>query len=148
MKKLIAACFCLCLCFTAFGASFMDIAAAETTGTEVSAAEMTPEELYQTGRAAFDAEDYGKAMEYFQLAADAGNAEGWRGIGNLYADGFGVEQDSGRALECYQLAAELGDAQAYYNIGKVNKYVMGEDKETGKAVEYYQKNSALDFEGA
>ena len=87
MKKTILLTFILCLCFAAFGTSFAEAAATEAPGKEAPAAEMTPEELYQTGNAAFDEEDYGKAMEYFQLAADAGNAEGWRGIGNLYANG-------------------------------------------------------------
>ena len=64
---------------------------------------MTAEELYQAGREAVNAEDYGRAMEYFQLAADAGNAEGWRGLGNMYADGLGVEPDYNRAMEYYHL---------------------------------------------
>ena len=66
MKKIISFALALCLCLTVFGASF----------AEKPAAEMTAEELYQTGRDAFNAEDYEKAMEYYQLAADAGNAEG------------------------------------------------------------------------
>ncbi len=83
MKKTVLFVLVLCLCFAAFSPAF-----AETAVTEAPAAE----ELYQAGRDAVDAGDYGKAKEYFQLAADAGNAEGWRGIGNLYADGLGVEQ--------------------------------------------------------
>ena len=87
MKKIMLFVLVLCLCFPVFGgAAFAETAQAEATETETSAAEapaaektaseMTPEELYQAGRAAIDAEDYGKAMEYYQLAADAGNAEG------------------------------------------------------------------------
>ena len=71
MKKWIS--IMLCLCIAAVGAAF-----AETAAAEKPAAEMTAEELYQAGKDAYGAGDYGKAMEYYQLAADAGNAEGWR----------------------------------------------------------------------
>ena len=121
----------LCLCFTAFGASF-----AETAAAEKPAAEMTAEELYQAGKAACDAADYGKAMEYFQLAADAGNAEGWRGLGNLYVNGQGVEMNLDKAREYYDLAAEQGDAKALYNIGALYLYDMGEKQDTGKAIQW------------
>ena len=87
MKKIVLFVLVLCLCFTVFGGTtFAEIAAAEATETETSAteapaaekpaAEMTAEELYQAGKDAYGAGDYGKAMEYYQLAADAGNAEG------------------------------------------------------------------------
>jgi len=148
MKKTILLTFILCLCFAAFGTSFADTAATEAPGTEAPAAEMTPEELYQTGNAAFDEEDYEKAMEYFQLAADAGNAEGWRGIGNLYVNGCGVEQDNGRALEYFHMAAEQGDAKSFYNIGVLYKYYMGGEQDTGKAIEYFQKAGELGFADA
>ena len=92
MKKTVMFVLVLCLCFAAFSPAF-----AETAVTEAPAAE----ELYQAGRDAVDAGDYGKAKEYFQLAADAGNAEGWRGIGNLYADGLRVEQSYEKAKEYY-----------------------------------------------
>ena len=71
MKKIMLFVLAICLCFTAAGAAL-----AETAVTEKPAAEMTAEELYQAGKDAYGAGDYGKAMEYYQLAADAGNAEG------------------------------------------------------------------------
>ena len=62
MKKSILLTLILCLCFAAFGTSYAETAATEAPGTEAPTAEMTPEELYQTGDAAIDEEDYGKAM--------------------------------------------------------------------------------------
>ena len=91
----------LCLCFTAVGAAF-----AETAAADKPAAEMTAEELYQAGRDAYTAEDYEKALEYFQLAADLGNAKGLRAIGNLYFYGLGVELSTEKAIEYYQRAAD------------------------------------------
>ena len=78
MKKMMLFILALCLGFAVIGGS----AFAETAQAEAQAAEMTAEELLQAGQDAVKAEDYGKALEYYQLAADLGNAEGLRGIGN------------------------------------------------------------------
>ena len=102
----------LCLCFTAVGAAFAETTATEAPAAEKPVAEMTAEELYQAAKEAAGVEDYGKALEYLQLAADLGNAGGLRGIGYLYTMGLGVEQDYDKALEYYQLAADKGDTGA------------------------------------
>ena len=114
----------LCLCFTIFGAAL-----AETAAAEKPAAEMTAEELYQAGLDAYSAKDYGKAMEYCQLAADLGNIESWRSIGYLYQWGLGVEQDYGQAMKYYQQAADLGETDQAHM-----KEVLGD--------EYQQKGNA------
>ena len=138
MKKAVLFAIAFCLCFAVFGASF----------AETAAEEMSPEELYQAGRAAVEAEDYGKAMEYFQLAADAGNVEGWRGIGSMYTNGTGVELDYDRALAYYNLAAEGGDAKAWYNIGLFCLYGVDAEPDTVKALESFQKSGELGFADA
>ena len=56
----------------------VETAPAEAPAAETPAAEMTAEELNQAGNDASDAGDYAKALEYFRLAADAGNPAGWR----------------------------------------------------------------------
>ena len=117
MKKIMLFALALCLCFTVFGgAAFAENAAAEVPAAEKPASEMTPEELYQAGNTAYDAADYEKAIEYWQLAADAGHPEGWRSIGALYANGEGVEMDLDRALEYFQMSADRGDAKAFNNM--------------------------------
>lgn len=120
----------------------------EAPGTEAPAAEMTPEELYQAGKAAHDAGDYAKAMEYYRRAADAGSVDGLRSIGNLYANGEGVEVDPKKAREYYDLAAAQGDAKSFYNIAILYQYGEGERQDTGKAVEYYLKSGEMGFADA
>ena len=142
MKKIIVFVLSLCLCFTVFGG----FAFAESAVADVPAAEMTAEELYQTGLDALDAEDYGKAMEYYQLAADLGVAAAWRSIGYLYDYGYGVEQDYDKALEYYLLAADQGDPGAMFNIGLMYNFGEGVEQDYSKAAEYYQK--AADQEDA
>ena len=129
MRKIILFVLALCLCFNATGAAI----------AETPAAEMTAEELYQAGLDAHDAGDYAKAMEYYQLAADAGNPEGLRGVGALYTNGDGVEPDYDRAMEYFQLAAAQGDAKAMSNIGLLYLYGLTGEQDTDKAVEYYEK---------
>lgn len=135
MKKTVLFATVLCLCFAVFGASF----------AETAAAEMTPEELYQAASAAFDAKDYATAMKYYQLAGEAGSADGWRGLGAMYVNGDGMEADPGKALEYYKLAAEMGDAKTLYNIGLLYLYGLGLEQDTARAVEYWQQSGELGF---
>ncbi len=107
------------------------------------AAEMTAEELYQAGENAFLAEDYGKALEYFQLAADLGNAKGLRYIGSMYAYGTGVDRDYGKALEYYQRAADQGEASGLFSIGLLYYFGNGVEQDYGKAAESFQKAADL-----
>jgi len=146
MKKIVLFVLVLCLCFTAFGGTaFAETAATEPPAEEVPKAEMTAEELCEAGWDAFDAEDYGKAMEFFQLAADAGNAEGLRGIGSLYANGLGVETDYVKAREYFHLAADQGNAKAFKTLGLLYQYGFGTEPDIGQAVEYYERAGELGF---
>ena len=160
MKKIMLFVLVLCLSFTAFGATLAETTAAEATETdptaaetaateapaaEKPAAEMTAEELYQAGKTAHEAGDYKKAVEYYQLAADAGNPEGWRGLGALNANGEGVDVDYDKALEYFHLAADQGDAKAFANLGMFYQYGISTEPDIGKAIEYYGKSGELGY---
>jgi TPR repeat protein len=97
------------------------------------------EDLCQNGRDAREAMDYAKALEYFQQAADQGDAEGLRLIGTLYANGEGVEKDFNKALEYYQQAADQGNTKALVNLGNLYRSDNGPGKDIDKAMEYYNK---------
>ena len=102
MKKIILFVLALRLCFAVFSGGFAESA------MESTVAEMTAEELYQTGKEAFDAEDYGKAMEYYQPAADLGAPEAMFALGECFYEGKGTEKDLNRAAEWYRKALEAG----------------------------------------
>ena len=53
-------------------------------------------------------QDYAKALEWLEKAADLGNATAMSNIGYFYKNGYGVEQDYEKALEWYEKAADLG----------------------------------------
>ena len=65
----------------------------------------------------FNAKDYGKAREWYQKGADAGNALAMFNLGWLHQNGRGVAQDYGKACEWYQKAADAGNAPAMLNLG-------------------------------
>ena len=51
-------------------------------------------------------EDYEKAVELYQKAADQGNAHAQYGLGNCYFEGEGVPEDHKKAVEWFQKAAD------------------------------------------
>jgi TPR repeat protein len=67
-------------------------------------------DLFYDGRGV--AQDYGRAREWYEKAADAGNASAMTNLGWLYEKGMGVTQDYSKAREWYQKAADAGNADA------------------------------------
>jgi TPR repeat protein len=70
--------------------------------------------LYANGQGV--AQDYTKARELFQKAADEGEAIGMTNLGLLYENGQGVAQDYAKARELYEKAAKLGEANAMAKV--------------------------------
>ncbi|MHC1550117.1 peptidoglycan-binding protein [Phyllobacterium sp. K27] len=60
--------------------------------------------------------DYGKAAEWYKLAAERGFAPAQYKIGNFYEKGLGVERDVVKAKHWYELAANQGNASAMHNL--------------------------------
>ena len=86
--------------------------------------------------------DYGKALSYFQKAADAKYPPAMRFVGVMYRSGYGVEKDFSKAAEYYQKAAEAGDTSSMINMGMLYRNGEGVKQDFDKALEWYQK--ALD----
>jgi len=66
--------------------------------------------LYDNGQGV--AQDYAKAREWYEKAADKGDAGAMRNLGLLYNNGQGVAQDYAKAREWYEQAADKGDGRA------------------------------------
>ena len=62
-------------------------------------------------------EDYAKAHEWYEKAADKGYPPAMTGLGLLYENGHGVAQDYAKAREWYEKAADKGKAIAMYDLG-------------------------------
>ena len=72
----------------------------------------------QDGKAAYDINEYAKAMQKFKTAAKVGDAVAQTYIGIMYEHGQGVVQDYVEAVRWYKLAAAQGErhAQAYLGL--------------------------------
>jgi uncharacterized protein len=62
-------------------------------------------------------QDYGKAREIFQKAADADYSNAMVNLGLLYHTGEGVARDDTKAREWFQKAADAGSNLAMNNLG-------------------------------
>jgi len=82
-------------------------------------------------------QNYTKALAYYQLASDQGNADAQSTLGFMYNNGQGVEQNYAKAVEYYQLAADQGCARAQCNLGFMYEG-QGVEQNYAKAVAYYQ----------
>lgn len=67
---------------------------------------------YQTGRDAYDNQDYGTAFENWTTMADSGDAQSQFALAQLYEQGLGVPQNFIRAHIFYNLAGSKGIADA------------------------------------
>jgi uncharacterized protein len=61
------------------------------------------------------ANDYDKAREWFEKAADKGDAGAMFNLGRLYANGYGVAKDYDKAREWYEKAADKDEAGAMHS---------------------------------
>ena len=69
---------------------------------------------YMDGRGVSN--DFAKAAEWYNLAAERGFAPAQYRIGNFYEKGLGLTRDLAKAKTYYQLAAEQGNASAMHNL--------------------------------
>src|ERR1700678_258364 len=84
-------------------------------------------------------QDYAKAREWYQKAADAGDANAMSSLGVLYEKGQGVAQDHSKAREWYQKAADAGYPSAMNNLGLLYDNGQGLAQDHSKAREWYRK---------
>lgn len=102
----------------------------------------------KNGLAAYNAEDYQKAIPLLEKAAMLGNAEAQNLLGLCYGAGKGTEKDYTKALHWYLKAAEQGYTSAQYNCGLYYREGYGTEKDEDKAFEWYQKAAAQGHEKA
>ena len=94
---------------------------------------------FDMGKKSYEAGDYQKAREYWEQAADLGNADALNRLGILYRNGYGVEQDYEIARQCYEKAADWGNADALVSLGFLYHYGYGVEQDYEIARQYYEK---------
>ena len=94
--------------------------------------------MYNNGRGV--EQNYNKAVELYQKAADLGDADAFFNLGLMYYNGQGVAQDYNKAVELYQKACDLGNAGAFNNLGGGMYYSgRGVNQDKQKALQLFKK---------
>ena len=84
-------------------------------------------------------QDFKKATELYQKAAQQGHAGAINNLGVLYTEGKGVPQDLTKAAELYQKAAQLGHINAKNNWGIALYEGKGVERDIPQAVVWLTK---------
>ena len=61
--------------------------------------------------------DMATAAKFYRLAAAQAHVTALRRLGDLHAEGKGVERDEAEAAKCYRTAADKGDPHAQFSLG-------------------------------
>ncbi|MDQ0347962.1 tetratricopeptide repeat protein [Ancylobacter vacuolatus] len=74
-------------------------------------------------------QDYGRALEHYNRAAEAGIGVGLSNAADFYAEGLGVTRDDAKALALYRQATAAGYVPAYGKIADLlaSTYAQGDD---------------------
>jgi TPR repeat protein len=85
------------------------------------------------------AQDYAKAREWWEKAADKGAANAMYNLGLFYENGKGVTQDYAKAREWFEKAAAKDNADAMYRLGVLFGNGQGVTQDDAKAREWFEK---------
>jgi TPR repeat protein len=88
-------------------------------------------------------QDYTKAAEYFEAAAQQGDANALFNLGKLYFRGQGVEANPGKALEYYRKAADLDHILALNTLGGLYRSGAQTGADAKLAREYFARSAAF-----
>ena len=79
-----------------------------------------------------------EVAEQLRPWVEKGKAWAQQGLGEMYAQGLGVDQSYQQAKELFELSASQGWATAQYNLGNIYHHGHCVDQNYERAVEYYE----------
>ena len=94
------------------------------------------------------ARNYTKALEWYEKAAKAGQAEGYYNAGVCYEIGMGATADTAKALQNYQQAADMGLALAMYKLSSIFISGTGAARDASRGITYLEKAMDAGFAAA
>jgi hypothetical protein len=95
--------------------------------------------------AAYDRGDYVTALLLFRPLADQHNARAQFVLGNMYANGEGVQQDYVAAIKWYRLSADQGYVLAQTNLGRMYSSGEGVPQNDVDAIKWWLKAAKQGF---
>lgn len=84
-------------------------------------------------------QDYAKAFEWYEKAAQLGYDEAQINLGHLYEEGKGVTKDVSKAIEHYRLAADQGSERAQAILGDKYQQGLGVPRDYDEARRWFEK---------
>lgn len=99
------------------------------------------EQLLAKGREAFQQNDFPAALESFEAAANAGNAEAMAWTAHMFHAGYGVRRDPFKAFEWYEKSAQGNYAWGMSMLGEFYRDGIGVEKNPQRALGWL-KNAA------
>lgn len=97
------------------------------------------DQIYEAAQAAYQSQNYEKALRLFEQAAQKGHIRAQYQCGEMYSHEKGIKPDHEKALNWYLKAAQQGDADAQQCCGNIFFYGWGTAKDLSKALQWYQK---------
>lgn len=95
--------------------------------------------IYQSGKIV--PKNYGKAKEWYQLAADQNSAKGQYMMGYVYDIGLGVKRDKDSAFSWFNKSAEQGDNWAMLTMSRAYYKGFGVPKDYKKSFDWAQSGA-------
>lgn len=84
-------------------------------------------------------QDFSKAFEYYEMAAEQDNPIALNNIGSLYFNGIGVEKNRSKSLEYFKKSAELGNDNAATNLAFIYLTGNNNSERNKKAMQLFQQ---------
>lgn len=81
--------------------------------------------------------DIPKAIKYYEIGAEGGDARAQMDLGTMYDKGVGVPADPKLAAKWFEAAAKQGMAEAQYNVATMYQDGVGVARDDVKAYMYY-----------
>ena len=103
-----------------------------------------PAAVSYMGRRRYDEGDYDKAVEYYNKAAELGDARAHYQLGCVYYMGHGVEKDKEKEVYHWEKAAIGGNPIARHELASIEE----ENGNTERAVKHYIIAANLGYEGS
>lgn len=88
-------------------------------------------------------QDYVKALEWFQHAADKGHAGALNDIGVMHELGQGVPKNPAKAVDYYRQAASQNYALGHYNLGRAYETGNGIPKNYSEALKSFRRAARM-----
>jgi len=98
---------------------------------------------FNQGKVAYDTRQWREAIANLRPAAERGDARAMILLGNMYAQGFGVEQDDVEAFVLFRRAAEKDNLEGIRAVATFYQAGRGVSANTRLAIEWFERGAKM-----